>query len=127
MSSANRNSRAPKLRSRGRITRVGVAAVVVALGAGLMVGTTSANAQDVGGLRARAAQISAQLDELQRKASVLDEQYLQTQQDLDDLAAKQKGIEASVADAQSRMETAQSQASSYVVAAFMGAGAGAET
>ena len=126
MLSVKENSRAPQ-RSRGRIARIGIAAVAVALGAGLMVGTTSATAQDVGGLRAKAAQIAAQLDALQERSSILDEQYLQTQHDLDDLATKQQGIEASVAEAQSQMDTAKAQASSYVVAAFMGAGSGAET
>ena len=126
MLSVKENSRAPQ-RSRGRIARIGIAAVAVALGAGLMVGTTSATAQDVGGLRAKAAQIAAQLDALQERSSILDEQYLQTQHDLDELATKQQGIEASVAEAQSQMDTAKAQASSYVVAAFMGAGSGAET
>lgn len=84
--------------------------------------TTGASAQDVEGQRAKVQRLAAELDRLQSKASVLDEQYLDTQIALGKVADQVEANRAAVADAQARMDDARKQASSYIVSAYMGAG-----
>ena len=112
-----------RVRSTRRVSR----ATAVLLSAGLLAGFMAvgdASAQDVNSLKDKAAQIASQLTKLQDQAGVLDEQYLVTQQQLTDLEAQRTANEAAVADAKARMDTARTQASTYMVEAFMGAGAG---
>ncbi len=84
--------------------------------------TTGASAQDVEGQRAKVQRLAAELDRLQSKASVLDEQYLDTQIALGKVSDQVEANRAAVADAQARMDDARKQASSYIVSAYMGAG-----
>lgn len=84
--------------------------------------TSTASAQDVEGQRAKVQRLAAELDSLQSRASVLDEQYLETQIALGKVQDQVKQNRDAVADAQSRMDEARVQASSYIVSAYMGAG-----
>lgn len=96
---------------------VAVSAMVV--GAGL---TGTASAQDVEGSRSKVQQLAAEMDRLEAKSSQLDEQYLQTQIDLQGAQDDLKKNQDAVADAKARMDAAKSQASSYLVSAYMTAG-----
>ena len=101
-----------------------IASVALLVAAPLFAGDVSA--QDVGGQQARVDQLASELDKLEEKASILDEQYLETGQRLQQVQAQIGQNQAAVADAQARMDEARKQASSYVVSAYMGAGAGME-
>ena len=92
--------------------------------AALAVGDVSA--QDVGGQQAKVDRLAAELDKLQVRASQLDEQYLDTSQQLDKVQGQIKQNQADVDAAQVQMDQAREQANSYVVSAYMGAGAGLE-
>ncbi len=98
------------------------AALAVAVVAPAFAG--DASAQDVGSQQARVKQLATELTDLQNRASVLDEQYLETGQRLQQAQSQLSQNRAAVDDAQSHMEQARKEASSYVVSAYMGAGAG---
>ena len=96
-----------------------LATLALVIGAGL---TGTASAQDVEGQQAKVERLAAEMDRLEAKASALDEQYLQTQLELDKAQGElQKNTDA-VADAKARMAEAKAQASSYIVSAYMSAG-----
>jgi len=98
-----------------------VLALLVALG---VVGSAeSASAQDVGGQRARVASLAKQLDRLQLQSSMLDERYLAAQDDVAALERKKSQNRAEVSSARARLAKMKSQAGSYVVSAYIGAGA----
>jgi cell wall-associated NlpC family hydrolase len=99
-----------------------VAAVAVAIVAPVFAG--DASAQDVGSQQARVNQLASELTSLQNRAGVLDEQYLETAQRLQQVQTQLDQNKAEVDDAQARMDKARNEASSYVVSAYMGAGAG---
>lgn len=96
-----------------------VAASAVIIGAGL---TGTASAQDVEGSRSKVQRLAAEMDRLEAKSSRLDEQYLQTQIDLQGAQNDLKKNQDAVADAKARMDAAKSQANSYLVSAYMSAG-----
>ncbi len=96
---------------------VAATAMVVAVG---LSGTASA--QDVEGQRAKVQRLAAEMDRLEAKASALDEQYLQTKIRMDEVSRQVEQNQAAVADARTRMDAAQAQASSYIVSAYMSAG-----
>lgn len=96
---------------------VAATAMVVAVG---LSGTASA--QDVEGQRAKVQRLAAEMDRLEAKASALDEQYLQTKIRMDEVSRQVQQNQAAVADARTRMDAAQAQASSYIVSAYMSAG-----
>ena len=96
-----------------------VAASAVIIGAGL---TGTASAQDVEGSRSKVQRLAAEMDRLEAKSSQLDEQYLQTQIDLQGAQNDLKKNQHAVADAKARMDAAKSQANSYLVSAYMSAG-----
>ena len=104
------------------LTIVALAAVVLASAA--VVGDVSA--QDVGGLQAKADQLAQELDQLETRASQLDEQYLSTGQQLTKVQSEIDQNTAAVVDAQSHMDAARARANSYLVSAYMGAGSGAQ-
>ncbi len=114
---------ARSLRGTRRVNR-GVAAL---LSAGLVVGITlsggGASAQTVESLRARAERLADELDELERRSSELNEQFLATQERLAELKAEQDANQAAVAEAQAQVDATRGQAASYLVEAYVGAGA----
>lgn len=97
------------------------------LSGGLVLGITlsggGASAQSVESLRARARQLADELDDMERRSSELNEQYLATQEQLEDLQAELDSNRSAVADAQAQVDATRGQAASYLVEAYIGAGA----
>ena len=102
------------------IRPLAVVAVVSLVVAASMTGTASA--QDVEGGRAKVKRLAAELDRLEAKASLLDEQYLQTQLEVGRVRDQVAENQAAVDDAKARMAEARKQANDYIVSAYMGAG-----
>ena len=109
--------------SRHRARRL-VATIIAVAGLLTIATTGNASAQDVGRLKAKAAQIAAALDKLQTKAQQLDQQYLSTGEDLTKTQHQIDENKVAVDDAQARMDQASKQAAGYLVSAYMGAGVG---
>jgi peptidoglycan DL-endopeptidase CwlO len=115
------------LRSALRPLSVAAVAAVVAvalIGGSALSGDVSA--QDVGGLQATADKLARELDQLESKASQLDEDYLNSGQQLAKVQTEIDQNTAAVADAQQRMDAARARANSYLVSAYMGAGSGSQ-
>ncbi len=109
-----------------RLFRVLVSLLCVGM-IGALVAPSPASAQeDVQGLRAKAANLADQLEGLERDASVADEDYLQTLDQLESLYTGVNTTEAAIKDAQKRVDEAESQASEFLVAKYMDAGSEAE-
>ena len=89
-----------------RTATVVVAAVVTV---GLVTSSSNVGAQSVEGLREKAAKVAAELDALQEKSDQLNEEYLQTQEDISGLQQEQQANEQAVADAQMRLTAAVSR------------------
>ncbi len=102
-----------------RTATVVVAAVVTV---GLVTSSSNVGAQSVEGLREKAAKVAAELDALQEKSDQLNEQFLQTQEDISGLQKEQQTNEQAVADAQMRLDRSRQQATGYLVEAYVGAG-----
>ena len=103
-----------------RTATVVVAAVVTV---GLVTSSSNVGAQSVEGLREKAAKVAAELDTLQQKSDQLNEEYLQTQEDISGLQKDLQANEQAVADAQLRLDRSRQQATGYLVEAYVGAGA----
>ena len=103
-----------------RTATVVVAAVVTV---GLVTSSSNVGAQSVEGLREKAAKVAAELDALQEKSDQLNEEYLQTEEDISGLQQEQQANEQAVADAQERLDRSHAQATGYLVEAYVGAGA----
>ncbi len=100
-----------------------IAVPIVALVTTLLPGVVAASpTQSVGDLQKQAAQVASQLDALNTKSSVLDEQYNETQIKLqhlnDDLAASRQAV----AEAKSALDQHRSTAKKYAVDAYMTGG-----
>lgn len=108
-------------RSRGRRARRALAVLATAAVATAAVGA-DAGAQSIEELRARAQRIAAELDQVQTRASELNEEYLATAQELQASQRRIDETRAAVADAEQRMEAARGQARGYAVTAYIGAG-----
>ena len=105
-----------------RLPRVLVSLLCLGL-VGALVMPSGASAQDdVEGLRARAASLADELEELEREASIADEDYLQTLDQLETLYTEINITEDSIAEAQARVDEAELQASEFLVAEYMDAG-----
>ena len=102
-----------------RTATVVIAAVVTV---GLVTSSSNVGAQSVEGLREKAAKVAAELDALQEKSDQLNEQFLQTQEDISGLQKEQQTNEQAVADAQMRLDRSRQQATGYLVEAYVGAG-----
>ncbi|MEI7887182.1 MAG: NlpC/P60 family protein [Actinomycetes bacterium] len=102
-----------------RTATVVIAAVVTV---GLVTSSSNVGAQSVEGLREKAAKVAAELDALQEKSDQLNEQFLQTQEDISGLQQEQQANEQAVADAQVRLDRSRAQATGYLVEAYVGAG-----
>ena len=113
------------MRHRSLLRRRGFVASLVAVGLVVALATSggSASAQSVESLRDKASRIAAELDQLAVRSGQLNEQYLQTQQDISDLQAEQELNAIAVTEAQSSLDTTRQQAAGYLVEAYMGAGA----
>ena len=103
-----------------RTATVVIAAVVTV---GLVTSSSNVGAQSVEGLREKAAKVAAELDALQEKSDQLNEEYLQTEEDISGLQQEQQANEQAVADAQMRLDRSHAQATGYLVEAYVGAGA----
>lgn len=106
-----------------RTHRVVAALLAVGLVAGITLSGAGAGAQSVESLRARAAQIANELEELEQQSSVLNERYLELTEQLEQLEAEQSEIREQVEAAQARVEASRSEAAGYLVEAYIGAGA----
>jgi len=106
---------------RHRLIRPFVAVVLVAIvGAAASVGPVGA--QDVQSLKERAATLADELSRLQEQSEVANEQYLGVQTRITGLGSEIDTTKVSVHEAQGRVDTAEAQASSFLVASYMEAG-----
>jgi cell wall-associated NlpC family hydrolase len=106
-----------------RTHRVVAALLAVGLVAGITLSGAGAGAQSVESLRARAAQIANELEELEQQSGALNERYLELTEQLEQLEAEQSEIREQVEAAQARVEASRSEAAGYLVEAYIGAGA----
>ncbi|MGB3411249.1 MAG: NlpC/P60 family protein [Microthrixaceae bacterium] len=81
----------------------------------------SASAQSVESLRDRAAAAAARLNTLQAQSDALNEKYLQTQEDIDQLKERQDANSTAVDKAKAELEKARGEAADYLVEAYVGA------
>jgi cell wall-associated NlpC family hydrolase len=84
---------------------------------------TGASAQTVESLRARADRIANELEQLERRSSELDEQYLVLSEELEQLEAERAEKQAAVDEARELVDRTRSEATGYLVEAYIGAGA----
>lgn len=103
-----------------RISALGVAATLVVA---VTLSGSGASAQNVESLRARAERLANELDGLERRASELDEQYLQLTTELEELESKRGEQQRAVDEAAAAVDAARAEARGYVVEAYIGAGA----
>ena len=96
-----------------------VAGVVLALA----TSSGGVGAQSVESLEQKAARVAAELEALQDRSDTLNEQYLQTQQDVAELQAEQAANAQAVDAARAQLEASRAQAAGYLVEAYVGAGA----
>ena len=103
--------------------RISAAAVAIILVVAVLFSGTGASAQTVESLRARAERIANELEALERRSSELDEQYLALGEELEQLEAERAEKQAGVDEARKLVEQTRSQATGYLVEAYIGAGA----
>ena len=112
-----------QFRSRSfRLPAVAFAVVVGLLAASF--GGSSASAQSIDDLRARAQAITDQLEVMRQQEDMLGEQMNQVQENIKATQQQIEETKAAIEDAKTRLGTAKTQASQYVVSAYMGAGVG---
>lgn len=118
---------APRPRLIERVSSVGRRAslpgallLVAALVAGLV--TPTAGAQDIDSLRQRAEELADELKELEVQASIADEQYLGTLEEIESVRAEIGTTETAVAEAQAWVDAVEAQAGEYLVTSYMEAG-----
>jgi cell wall-associated NlpC family hydrolase len=112
-----------QFRSRSlRLPAVAFAVVVGLLAASF--GGGSASAQSIDDLRARAQAIANELEVMREQEAILGEQMNQVQENIKATQEQIEETKAAIEDAKGRLGTAKTQASQYVVSAFMGAGVG---
>ena len=98
------------------VLAVGLVSTIVMSGSG-------AGAQTVESLRARAEQLANELEDLERRSSELNEQYLELSEELAELEAEQSENRRAVDEAKAKVEATRSEATDYLVEAYIGAGA----
>jgi cell wall-associated NlpC family hydrolase len=114
-----------QFRSRSlRLPAVAFAVVVGLLAASF--GGGSASAQSIDDLRARAQAIADELEVMREQEAILGEQMNQVQENIKATQQQIEETKAAIEDAKGRLGTAKTQASQYVVSAYMGAGVGAD-
>ncbi|MFN8050399.1 MAG: NlpC/P60 family protein [Acidimicrobiales bacterium] len=103
---------------------MGLRAVAALLFIVLLPGVAGAQPADRGqtvdSLKAKAAAIAAQLDDLDQKTNTLDEQYNNATLELDGLKAKLGENQAKVDQAKTQLEATRVQAQKFAVQAYMG-------
>ena len=100
-----------------RLPRVLVAILCVGM-LGAVLSPSPASAQDdVQSLRDRASALADRLQELEREAAIADEDYLGTLDELEKLYTEINSTEVSIEEAQGRVESAEAQASEFLVVA----------
>jgi cell wall-associated NlpC family hydrolase len=101
--------------------------ITSALAAGVVLALATSgggvSAQSVESLEQKAARVAAELEAMQERSDTLNEQYLQTQQDVAELQAEQAANAQAVDAARAQLEASRSQAAGYLVEAYVGAGA----
>jgi len=102
---------------------VAASVVAVCLILGLTTAGGGAGAQSIETLRDKAARVAAELERLQNRSDELNEQYLQTQEDVATLEAEQQANAAAVTAAETQLAQTRAEASGYLVQAYVGAGA----
>lgn len=106
-----------------RIRHARAVAVVSAVAIVLSMVTIggSAGAQSVESLRDRAAAAAARLNKLQSQSDALNEKYLQTQDDISELQARQDENAKAVSAAKADLARTREEAADYLVEAYVGA------
>lgn len=102
--------------------RFSAAAVATVLVVAVLFSGTGASAQTVESLRARAERIANELEQLERRSSQLDEQYLALGEELEELEAERAEKQAAVDEARKLVDRTRSEATGYLVEAYIGAG-----
>lgn len=94
---------------------------------GLVAGVTfsagGAGAQTIEQLQARADRLANELEQLEERASLLDERYLELTEEIAEVRQQRSEVAVSVEAAKERLAEAEGQATSYLVEAYIGAGA----
>ncbi len=106
-------------RSTHRFSAVVVAVILIAA---VTLSGTGASAQNIESLRVRAQRVADELNALEQRASELDEQYLALGEELAELEQERTEQQSAVAEARAAVESARSQATGYLVEAYIGAG-----
>jgi cell wall-associated NlpC family hydrolase len=108
---------------RAWFSRGWIAVPIVALATTLLPGVVAASpTQSVGDLQKQAAQIASQLDSLNNKSSMLDEQYNETEIKLQSLNSQLGTLRQAVTQAQADLDKHRSTAKKYAVDAYMTGG-----
>jgi len=127
MSSPQPAPRSPRALKQSVVRRA-VAALMAVVAVTAVLGTAqTAGAQDVGSQRAKVAKLAKELDRLRMQSDNLNEQFLSAQDELSGLQKKLADNKSEVDAARTKLDRARSQAGTYVVAAYVGAGSDAAT
>jgi cell wall-associated NlpC family hydrolase len=105
-----------------RLVRRAVAAVLCLGLVAFALVPSSAQAQDIDGLRERAARLADELEDLEREQAIADEDYLGTVEALESLYTQINTTKDEITAAQGRVDEATAQANSFLVTAYMDAG-----
>ncbi|MEX0766838.1 MAG: NlpC/P60 family protein [Microthrixaceae bacterium] len=104
------------------LRRAATAFLAVLVVLGFATSTSNVAAQSVEGLREKAAKVAAELDTLQEESGRLNEEYLQTQEDISGYENEQRAHRQAVEEAQARLDQSRQQATGFLVEAYVGAG-----
>ena len=99
-----------------------VLALILSLGTLSTIVATSASADTVASKKAEAARISAELDRLAEKASILDEDYNEARVKASDLDARTRNAQAKLAETTAKAQTASSALKQISLSAYMKGG-----
>ncbi|MFN7149058.1 MAG: NlpC/P60 family protein [Microthrixaceae bacterium] len=106
-----------------RVRQMLAALLAVGLVSTIVMSGSGAGAQTVESLRARAEQLANELEDLERRSSELNEQYLEVSEELSQLEAEQAENRRAVDEAKAQVEATRGEATDYLVEAYIGAGA----
>lgn len=109
-----------------RLPRALVSLLCLGLLGALIVPSPASAQDDVKDLRARAASLADELEDLEREASIADEEYLQTLEQLEELNTEIGVTKDAIGEAEVRVAEAESQVSEFLVAKYMDAGSSSE-
>ena len=127
MSSPQPSSRSSRAATRSVVRRAAAALLAVVAVTAVLGSAQTAGAQDVGSQRAKVAKLAKELDRLRMQSDNLNEDFLAAQDELAGLQKKLADNKAEVDAARTKLDRARSQAGTYVVAAYVGAGSDART